>query len=272
VISTAGEPGCHDRAVSTDLESGGSIPHLDARCGLAPGTYRATATMVDAAGKASTSSRVFTVLAPPPKIVARTPGVNATGIARDVRPTVTFDVAVKGVSASSIRLRDATAGAWVSATVAYDSTRRRATLGPVANLRAGHSYRVDVTGAIASLAGRPISATSWGFRVSTDVRRPTFTHSPGTGATGVSRTANVRLQFSERVRGVSGTTFRLKDATTGAWVASVVGYDAVLRQATLNPGVTLRSSRRYVVVVGSGIKDLAGNSLTATSWTFTTRR
>jgi hypothetical protein len=269
--STTSEPACHDRAVSGNLASGGSIPHLDARCGLLPGTYRATATMIDAAGKTSTSSRLFTVLPPRPTILSRTPASGATGIPRDVRPSVTFDLAVKGVSTSTIRLRDVSAGVWVSASMSYDATHHRATLRPAAILGAGRTYRLYVTSGISSLAGRAISATNWSFRVSTDERRPTFTHSPGTGATGVSRTANVRLQFSERVRGVSGSTLRLKNTVTGAWVPAVVTYDAVLRRATLNPSVTLRGLRRYVVVVGTGIKDSAGNPLAATSWTFTTR-
>jgi len=272
LASAAVESSCQDRAISDDLAFGGSIPHLDARCGLAPGTYRATATMIDAAGKASTSMRLFTVLPPRPRITSRSPASGATGVARDIRPTVTFDLSVKGVSAATVRLRNLTTGAWVSASVSYDTMHHRATLRPAAFLRPGHSYRVDLTTGIASLAGRPIAATSWTCRASTDVRRPTFTHSPATGATGVSRSANVVLQFSERVRGVTGSTFRLKNTVTGAWVPAVVTYDATRRRATLNPSVTLAGLRRYIVVVSSSIKDSAGNSLAAGSWTFTTRR
>jgi hypothetical protein len=82
----------------------------------------------------------------------------------------------------------------------------------------------------------------------------------------------VVLQFSERVRGITGSTFRLKNTVTGAWVPAVVTYDATRRRATLNPSVTLAGLRRYIVVVSSSIKDSAGNSLAAGSWTFTTRR
>jgi len=55
-------PACRDRAVSTDLQQGGSIPHLAARCPLPIGRYKATATMIDAAGKTTTSTRTFDVV------------------------------------------------------------------------------------------------------------------------------------------------------------------------------------------------------------------
>jgi hypothetical protein len=131
---------------------------------------------------------------------------------------------------------------------------------------------VSVTAGIKNTAHRALVATGWQFQVTTDARRPTFTRSPGASRSGISRTVNVTLQFSEAVRGVSGTTIRLKDSASGAWVAAVVTYDAVHHRAVLNPSTTLRGLRKYIVVVRSGITDRAGNPLSATSWSFTTRR
>jgi hypothetical protein len=261
---------CQDSALSSDLEIGGQIPHLDAHCGLAPGTYVATARMVDAAGVVTTSTRTFTVLLPRPRLTARMPAAGATGVARNIQPTATFDVPVTGVSGSTVRLRDAGTGTYLSATVSYDAASHRATLRPAALLGAGHTYRLYLSSGIQSSAGRPLVATSWTFKVSTDATRPTFVPVPGRSATGVSRTANVYLKFSERVSGVSGTTLRLKDATTGLFVAATVTYDSVNRRAIVNPSVTLRRSHSYKVVIRSGITDRAGNPLIGVGWSFTT--
>jgi hypothetical protein len=261
---------CKDSILSTNLESGGAIPHLDTRCGLDPGTYLATATMVDAAGTITRSTRTFTVLSPRPQVVSRTPAPGVTGVARNVRPSVTFDIGVSGVSGSSMRLLDTATGTYAAATVAYDATLRRATLRPSALLAAGHTYRLSLTSGIKSLAGRSLAATSWTFKVTTDATRPTYTPTPAPYATGVSRTANVSLKFSELVLGVSGSRLRLQDATSGAYVTATVTYDAVNRRAILNPSSALLSRHKYRVVVYSGITDRAGNSVRAGSWTFTT--
>jgi hypothetical protein len=72
------------------------------------------------------------------------------------------------------------------------------------------------------------------------------------------------------VIGVSATTLRLRDATTGLYVAATVTYDSVNRRAIINPSVTLRRSHGYKVVIRSGITDRAGNPLIGSGWSFTT--
>ena len=67
LASPVATPVCTDQAVSTDLEVGGAIPTLEALCDLAPGSYVATATMVDAAGVTSTAHRTFSVPVPAPR-------------------------------------------------------------------------------------------------------------------------------------------------------------------------------------------------------------
>jgi hypothetical protein len=173
VSAAVATPTCTDRAIAPDLSTGGGIPHLDARCPLAPGSYQATATMVDAAGVKTTSKRTFTVSGP--KVSARTPGPGATGVARDAQPTVGFDRAVTGVSASTIRLQNVATSAFVAATVTYDTTLHRATLKPSALLAAGAAYRVSVSASIKSATGFPVTASTWTFTVTTDAIAPTPT-------------------------------------------------------------------------------------------------
>jgi hypothetical protein len=52
-----------------------------------------------------------------------------------------------------------------------------------------------------------------------------------------------------------------------------VSYNASTRTVTLNPSVTLAGNTVYRVTLTGGttaVRDIAGNPLTTTSWTFTT--
>ena len=267
--ASVADPACAGRAISSDLSNGGSIRRLDTICDLAPGQYVATATMIDVSGRASTSSRTFTVLSSAPVVANRAPAAASTGVPRNVRPTVTFDRAVIGVSAATIRLRDVTTSAWVPATVTYDPATHRATLRPMALLGAGRSYRLYVTTGVKNLGGTPAAPTSATFRVSSDATAPTFTRSPAAGSAAVSRSANVVLTFSEAVIGVGSRAIVLRDMMTGRHVPAVVTYDSATRRATLNPSITLLPDRRYTVRVVAGMTDAAGNPVGATAWSFT---
>jgi Bacterial Ig-like domain/Cysteine-rich secretory protein family len=94
--------------------------------------------------------------------------------------------------------------------------------------------------------------------------------SPGFGATSVSVSAAVAVRFSEAVHGVSGSTFVLLDAATGAKLAATVTYDGTTFQATLRPSGWLQLGRMYRVGLSSFIRDAGGSGLADTSWTFKT--
>jgi Domain of unknown function (DUF4082)/Bacterial Ig-like domain/Bacterial Ig domain len=120
-------------------------------------------------------------------------------------------------------------------------------------------------------AGRSVNVVS-----AVDVTAPTITaRSPAIGATGVSRTANMTVTFSEAMSAatIGGATFELRDPANNL-VAAAVSYDSATRVATLNPTPTLAALTTYTArVVGgaAGVKDVAGNPLAATAtWTFTT--
>ena len=96
-------------------------------------------------------------------------------------------------------------------------------------------------------------------------------HTPATGANRVSTGASIKIVFSETVQGVSGSTLRLKNLSTGLWVRAKVTYNAARHTATINPSKSMFHGRRYQVVVRSGIADPSGNKLTPTAWSFQTR-
>ena len=106
----------------------------------------------------------------------------------------------------------------------------------------------------------------------TDTVKPVVvTRVPAPNAVGVSRGTNVTAEFSETVSGIRSGTFILRRTSNGVIFPAVVTYDAATRVAKLNPSGTLRASTKYTATLTSGVKDTAGNSLTATRWTFKTR-
>lgn len=80
--------------------------------------------------------------------------------------------------------------------------------------------------------------------------------------------AAVSVSFSEPVANVTASTFQLRDGT--ALVPATVTYDSTARRAVLRPSVALRGERTYRATLGTGIRDVVGNALAATSWSFTT--
>jgi hypothetical protein len=210
---------------------------------------------------------------PAPTVSARTPASGAVAVSTTGNITATLSEAVAGVSGSSFVLRNG-AGTQVAATVTYNSTTRVATLDPTATLPGDTPFTVTLTGgatAVRDLAGNPLVTTSWTFLTGA---APTVTaRAPLSAATGVSRTADVTATLSEAVSGVSATTFTLRNATTGAAVTAVVTRNGTTDQWILDPSVTLAADTRYTATLTGGttsIRDVAGNPLTTTTWSFTT--
>jgi len=201
-----------------------------------------------------------------PKVMSRTPGVNATGVTRTGNITAKFSKSVTGVNARSFTLRTK-AGAAVAAAVSYNSASRMATLNPTRTLLADTTYVATLSSAIT--AGKALAVTRWSF--TTGARPSIIARTPAANTRNVARAANVTVRFSEKVTGVSGSSLMLM-TPSGRRVAAVVSYNRFTRMATLNPSSRLAAGTKYTVLVGSAIKDAAGNRFAATRWSFTTTR
>jgi dipeptidyl aminopeptidase/acylaminoacyl peptidase len=241
-------------------------------------SYAFTVAAINAVGTgpASTPSNAVTPQgdATAPTVSSRTPASNAKAVAAGGNVTATFSEPVQGVSGTRFTLRNTATGVLVSATVAYDAATRVATLDPAADLAADTSYTARLTGgttAIRDLAGNPLTTVSWKFLTGP---RPVVTaRTPAPNATGVAVGSNVTATFSETVQAVSGTTFTLRNAASGAAVTATVTYDAATQRATLDPGASLAAGTTYRATLTGGataIRDAAGNPLTTISWTFKT--
>ena len=137
----------------------------------------------------------------------------------------------------------------------------------VTGLTNGTAYTFDVAAVNAAGTGG-FSARTAAVTPRTEFVAPTVTaRTPASGALSVSQTANLTATFSEAVTGVSGTTFQLRLGTTV--IPTVVSYNTLTRVATLNPVGTLLADRVYTANL-VGIRDLAGNTMATSTWSFTT--
>ncbi|MCI0463980.1 MAG: Ig-like domain-containing protein, partial [Gemmataceae bacterium] len=99
--------------------------------------------------------------------------------------------------------------------------------------------------------------------------------SPKHTATDVGADVNVTVRFNEPMNPatVNTSTIELRDSA-GVVVSATVTYDSATQTATLDPlGPLPVTSPFYVATVrggSSGVTDLAGNPMTAFSWSFTT--
>ncbi|GAB4006128.1 peroxidase family protein [Nocardioides ultimimeridianus] len=158
-----------------------------------------------------------------------------------------------------------------NAVVGTASAGPAATSGTVTGLTPGTSVRLRVFASNANGAGTT-SAPSNAVTVLADTTPPTVTaRTPANGATNVPLNSTVTATFSEPVTGVSGTTFTLRRTLTGVAVPATVTITG--NTATLTPNAPLPTNTQLTAQLTGGataIRDLAGNPLATTTWSFRT--
>jgi subtilisin family serine protease len=92
---------------------------------------------------------------------------------------------------------------------------------------------------------------------------------PAAGKHQVSRSANVRIRFSEPVV-LKGTPAVIRNARTGKVVAAKATWDAKAATLVLDPTKALHARTRYRVEVGLNVVDNGGNHLVPVHWSFVT--
>jgi len=212
--------------------------------------------------------------APAPLLTGRTPAPGATGVATTATISATFNMPVT-VSPGGFLLTDAT-GAAVPATVTFDPAANRADLVPASPLKMSATYTVSLNGLVMNSDLLSLAPTYWSFQTVLDPNAPDATGPaivarwPAANATGVTMTPSVTATFSEPVGGVGTNNTVLRDASTSAVIPASVTYDASTLTATLRPLAPLLPGRSYKMAISGSVRDLVGNPLTFTSWTFKT--
>jgi methionine-rich copper-binding protein CopC len=203
-----------------------------------------------------------------PTLTNRQPASGATGVATSTDVTATFSEPVTS-SSTTMTLKDSN-NASINGSMAYDSASRKATFTPSSTLQNSEIYTVSVSGAT-DAAGNTMDTVSWSFTTEAappaDTTPPTITaRTPASGASGVATSTTVTATFSEPVK---SSTINMTLSGPGGIVSGNADYDSTSRKATFTPNSALAASTTYTASV-SGAKDLADNTMSPVSWSFTT--
>ena len=249
--------------------------------GLTRYTATVTTAAKDAAGNALAANYSWTfttAVVPdliPPIIIANAPANNATGVALNVAPTVTFSEPMQNttLNASTFTLAPTSGGPAVAGTVTVNGNA--ATFTPAASLAGSTQYTATITTGAKDAAGNAlVTNASWRFTTAApaDVTPPTVSSfTPTDGATGVTTTIAPTVTFSEPMQNatITTTTFTLAPSAGGAGVSGVVTVSG--NTATFTPSAPLAAGTPYRATITTGVRDAAGNALAANAtWTFTT--
>jgi len=119
--------------------------------------------------------------------------------------------------------------------------------------------------------------TAWFTNVygtTADATAPTYSSSiPSANSTSASQTTNITITFSEAILSSTITlgNFMFLQATSGATYSATLSLSTGQETVTVVFSAQLTASTSYDVVLGTGIKDYAGNSLSApATFRFTT--
>ncbi|SDM55359.1 Ca2+-binding protein, RTX toxin-related [Cryobacterium flavum] len=226
-------------------------------------TFQVSASNAEGTSAFSASSNAVTPSAP---VVAGAPTIG-TSVAGNAQVTVNWAAPAPVTNAAPITGYVVRTFIGAGTTPTGTTTVANVTTAVIGSLTNGTGYTFDVAAINAAGTGAA-SARSVAVTPRTEFVLPTVTaRTPASGARSVSQTGNLTATFSEPVTGVSSTTFVLRLGTTV--IPAVVSYNATTRVATLNPTATLLADRSYTATL-SGIQDVAGNTMVASSWTFIT--
>lgn len=204
-------------------------------------------------------------------ITSRAPANAATAVRLDVAVHATFDLAVDPATVSGATFSLNSSTAEITGVVSFDETSRTAIFTPTELLPPDELLTATVTTGVQSRNGLKLPTNEvWSFTtqalVPTDTTAPSvIATTPDAGATQVAG-SSITATFSEDMQpgsfgSASMTVTRL--SVPNRAVKGAVTYDATTRTATFTPAVPLQGSSRYEVTVDNGVRDVAGNGLTA---------
>ncbi len=191
----------------------------------------------------------------PPTVASTVPTSGATGVAADANLSVQFSEAVT-TNAGWFTLNCATSG---TLSVAESGTGATRTLDPTSSPLPGEicTATIDAT-KVLDQDGVPDAMAAnyqWTFTIAPDVAPTVGSTVPANGATNVSPTANLTVNFSESVT-TSATWVLLNCATSGSVSVTTSGSGA---SRTIDPNPTLASGESCAAtVVATEVVDIDG--------------
>ena len=213
----------------------------------------------------------------PLTLSSHVPASNAVNVAKGSNITATFSKRIDPatVISSNVYIVKTSDASPVSAELTYDDSTKTITIDPVSDLEAESTqYTVTVNTGIKGISGNLLSSSvSWNFKT-TDTTGPIVSStSPVNMATNVSVSNGFSITFSEPINTatITSSNISVKDSLNNS-VAGTFAYDSSTMTATWKPSYNLNYQTEYTVSIGTGIKDVTGNSMnSASSFSFTTK-
>lgn len=213
----------------------------------------------------------------PPVIVFKTPDQGTPDIPGNaVEVSVIFSERVQNVTTNTFKLIRNSDNTEIESSVQYSYDAQNniasATLVPLANVTVTGEYTVKLTSDITDISPNhnPLSLTEWTFEITAlDETAPAvILKTPDNGANNWN-TKTVQVVFSEDVKGVTGSSFYVKDQYNQT-IPAAVTYSQGLQTAELTVLQDLPYETTFTAYLTDAIKDRANNSLVPLSWSFTT--
>ena len=205
----------------------------------------------------------------PPTVVSTNPIDGATGVPVNSTIVTTFSEAM---DASTINDSTFTMSNGATGMVSYDDTTQTATFTPSANLNYATTYTATIIKDVKDLAGNPIASDFvWSFTTAPapDITPPAIVlTNPLDVENNVAINTTIAATFSEAMDAstINDSTFTMSNGATGT-----VSYDDTTQTATFTPSSNLTYLTTYTATITTGVKDLAGNPMSADYvWSFTT--
>ncbi len=226
-------------------------------------TYTVTVEGKDHAGNALTGSKTFsfTTVGSPPSVLSTAPANGDTNIPVNTDISFSFSKAMNKASVEgAFSSSPAITCAW-----SWTPDSKLATCNPPTNLSFNTTYSVTLGTGAKDLADDPLAAP-YNFSFTTasapDTTKPTVTaYVPANGATGIARTTNIEVTFSEPMdKASTQTAFQI---TSPAGVTGTFTWPSSNRMV-FNPSSDFAYGVIVTWQVTNAAKDLAGNTLAAT--------
>lgn len=216
-------------------------------------------------------------LAPQPVVVALSPGNSQAGVGTNARIMAKFSQPLDPATVSATSFSVTSGFTAITGTRAVGASERGpntlVTFTPSSPLPASSSVTVAITSGIRNTTGEPLllnslSSATFSTGAGTDVVMPTVLQvNPPNGVLSVGTNNVITAEFDEPINATTVTTATFSVTAGGVPVNGrvkvVTGPRGINTQAVFTPDQLLGSTVTYVVSVGTGITDTAGNPLTA---------
>ena len=205
----------------------------------------------------------------PPQIASASPAAGSTVVPTNAMLRLVFDEPVDGTLLGGIVLRQGAATR--AATVTLESNGRVVRIVPALLLAPNAAHTIDVSG-VKDIAGNAAAATSIGFttEATADLAAPVVSaYSPTYGSSGVARTVQPTITFTERLSpfSISSVSNIQLSNNVGAIIPATLSLSADGRTITITPTSQLAGTTQHSI--SGTVYDQAGNAV-GTFFFFTT--